>query len=83
MAKRKTRRLKILKINTSILVKMLEVGRYHEYAILEGLPSDAEIIDSEFTFATSVIALKISSKTFEEVPEGAVIPYMDVIVKKI
>ena len=41
------------------------------------MPKDSRVVGAEFDQVTSAIRLRVCSETFDEVPEGNLIPYVD------
>lgn len=48
---------------------------------IENLPEDAKVIGITYDISTNSISLFIHSKSFEEIPQYAVVPIMEMTVK--
>jgi hypothetical protein len=81
------RRLKILRIACPIFLSLFFQDATQRYKVIKnGLPSDAKIVDVQLSRApyTDSIDVRVESDTYELVPFGAEIPFVDTpIVEKI
>ncbi|MGA1979476.1 MAG: hypothetical protein ABSG99_02770 [Sedimentisphaerales bacterium] len=75
------RRFKILYIDQQIILNMVAGLYKHEYVKLPDfssmLPEDATVLDVRFDFERLSFGFLVYSKTFQIVPQFAIIPAMD------
>ena len=82
---KRDRRLMAMRVNAENLVALLTTG--NEFEVIEGAPADAEVVAMERggildrTYNTMYVYLRSSS--FEEVPEGQMVPELVVTVEDI
>ena len=69
------RRKKLLRITPGVLVSLFKQDR--AWRCMAGLPSDSEVIATQYEFSTNEILMVVISNTFEIVPDSQVLKAID------
>lgn len=67
------RRMALMRISPQFLIDMCKPGR-HGWKVMDGLPSDAVVLDVSFDHERRCFALAVASATFAPVPDGLRLP---------
>lgn len=77
------RRLKRIGISPELLVEaLLRTGEHPKYRIM-GAPVNAAVIRCGYDFETDLLYALLRHDSFEEVPEGQIVPLLPVTITRI
>ena len=81
-------KIKYVELSDRYLVDFFKEGKEFHYKILEGCPSDTELVSIEYperNFSGSLLFIKVylRRESFEDIPEGGEIPRLDVVMRNL
>ncbi len=76
------RKFKLLKVSPDALLSILNWKRHNMLPVFSGLPEGTSVHAVHYDFATGDFILKLWHGSFESVPEGREIPYINGVCER-